>query len=193
MSSQTINGRLSADDIKRQAAGRWPDILRTVCGLDSRQLNPKIHGPCPICGGTDRFRALDDVAESGALWCAKCHNKQTTPRSGNGFESVQWLLNCPFPESLRKVADFLGSYHGHHSAAAEKPAKKPKKIHATTDKAADGLAYGMVQDGILSEQRKPDAGWRYRNADGTGAGAVYRWNLPDGRKEIRQEIGRAHV
>jgi hypothetical protein len=184
MTSGTINGRLSAEDIKRQAAGRWSQILASVCGLEPQQLNPKIHGPCPICGGNDRFRALDDVEESGALWCSKCHNKETTPKSGNGFESVQWLLNCRFPESLRKVAEFIGHSNGHLSAA--KAPTKAKTVHATSDAAADALAWGMVQSGTLPEQRKPDAGWRYRNADGTDAGAVYRWNLPDGRKEIRQ-------
>jgi hypothetical protein len=187
MQSGTINGRLSAEDIKRQAVGRWPDILRTVCGLEDSQLNPRHHVPCPKCGGTDRFRALDDVAETGGLFCNQCHNKGTTPKAGDGFAAVQWARDCTFPEAVRLVADCIGHHHnGHQSAATAKPAKKPKKIHATADKAADAIAYGMVQDGILKEQRRPDAGWRYRNADATDAGAVFRWNLPDGRKEIRQ-------
>ena len=38
----------------------------------------------------------------------------------------------------------------------------------------------------MPEQRKPDSAWRYRNADGSDAGAVYCWDLSDGRKEIRQ-------
>lgn len=44
----------------------------------------------------------------------------------------------------------------------------------------------MVKSGIIPEQRKPDSGWQYHNADGSDAGAVLRWNLADDRKEIRQ-------
>jgi len=182
MKSGTINGRLQADELKRQAAGRWPDILRTVCGLDDKQLNPRVHGPCPQCGGTDRFRALDDVAETGGLFCSQCFST----RNGDGLAAVQWMNGVTFQGALKLVADALGqSSNGHHKPASQ-PESKPKTVHSTSDKAADALAYGMVQSGILTEQRKPDAGWRYRNADGSDAGAVYRWNLPDGRKEIRQ-------
>ena len=34
--------------------------------------HPKVHGPCPDCGGTDRFRAFDDVNDSGGLLCNQC-------------------------------------------------------------------------------------------------------------------------
>ena len=108
MESTTINGRLKAEDVKRQAAGRWPDILQTVCGLSPSQLNPRVHGPCPMCGGKDRFRAMDDVAETGGLLCNGCHNGDTTPRCGDGLSAVQWLRNVSFPESLAIVADALG-------------------------------------------------------------------------------------
>jgi len=50
------------DEVKRQAAGRWPEILRTVCGLDDRQLNPRVHGPCPQCGGR-----ADRATEAGTV------------------------------------------------------------------------------------------------------------------------------
>lgn len=184
MDSTTINGRLSAEDIKRQAAGRWPNILQAVCGLTDLQLNPRDHGPCPQCGGTDRFRALDDVAETGALYCNQCHNRETKPKSGDGIAAVQWLRNCEFSEALRLVADEIrASCNGRHK---QNQPPKPKKVHATSEQAADAIAWGMVQSGTIPEQRKADAGWLYCNADGSDAGAVYRWNLPDGRKEIRQ-------
>ncbi|MFO0427669.1 MAG: AAA family ATPase [Planctomyces sp.] len=176
--------RLDAEDIKRKAAGRWPDILRTVCNLDDSHLNSRNHGPCPVCGGTDRFRALDDVAETGALFCNQCHNGDTVPRSGDGIAAVQWLMNLRFPDALRKIADALGQHQ--FSQTQPKTPQKAKKIHATADAAADAIAYGMVKDGTLSEKRRPDAGWRYRNADGSDAGAVFRWNLPGQMKEIRQ-------
>lgn len=186
MSSQTINGRLSADDIKRQAAGRWPDILRAVCRLTDSQLNPRVHCPCPQCGGTDRFRALDDVAETGALFCNNCFSE----RNGDGFAAIQWLNGCTFQGALKLVADFLGNARqqsaGQNSKTKPKAPAKEKTVHATAEKATDALAGGMVKGGTLIEKRPPDAGWRYRNADGSDAGEVYRWNLSNGQKEIRQ-------
>lgn len=186
MSSQTINGRLSAEDIKRQAAGRWPDILKSVCRLTDSQLNSRVHGPCPQCAGTDRFRALDDVAETGGLFCNNCFNT----RNGDGFAAIQWLNGVTFPGAVKLVADFLGNARPHSAGqngkTEPKAPKKEKTIHPTAEKAADAFAYGMTQSGILSEKRKPDAGWRYRNADGSDAGAVYRWNLPDGTKKFGQ-------
>lgn len=174
-----------SEELKRLAAGRCHHILASVCGFTDRQLNPKIHQPCPDCGGTDRFRALDDVADSGAVWCNNCHNGDTNPRSGDIFATIQWATKCDFPEAMRKVADALG----HHQNGHQKPAKtseKPKKIHATAEDALKALAWGMVQDQILDEQRRPDAVWWYYDASAQNIGQVARWNLPDGRKEIRQ-------
>ncbi len=185
MTSGTINGRLSAEDIKRQAAGRWIQILQSVCRLTDSQLNPKVHCPCPQCGGTNRFRALDDVAETGALFCNQCFSE----RNGDGFAAIQWLNGTTFQGSLKLVADFLGNHssqvNGHQKMKPKEPAK-PKTIHATSEKAAEAFAWGLTENGILSEKRKPDAGYRYRHADSTDAFSVARWNLPDGTKTFGQ-------
>lgn len=47
-------------DVVAQAQGRWPDLLSAM------RLTPKNgkHGPCPCCGGKDRFR-LDDKLGRG--------------------------------------------------------------------------------------------------------------------------------
>ena len=176
----------NVDDIKRQAAGRWVQILQSVCRLTDSQLNPRVHCPCPQCGGTDRFRALDDVAETGGLYCNNCFSE----RNGDGFAAIQWLNGCTFQGSLKLVSEFLGNARqqpaGQNSKAKPKAPAKEKTLHATAEKAADALAWSMVENGILSEKRKPDAGWEYRNADSSDEGAVYRWNLADGEKEIRQ-------
>ena len=185
MTSGTSNGHLQADDIKRQAAGQWIQILQSVCRLTAEQLNPKIHQACPQCGGTDRFRALDDVADTGGLYCNQCFSKG----NGDGFSAIQWLNGCTLPGALKRVSEFLGNHssqaNGHHKTKPEEPAK-PKKVHATSDKAAEAFAYGLTQSGILPRKRKPDAGWRYRHANGTDAFSVVRWNLPDGTKTFGQ-------
>ena len=55
-----------------RARGRWRDILPQL-GIDSSFLkpNPYDKGPCPLCGGKDRFR-FDDKEGSGSYFCNQC-------------------------------------------------------------------------------------------------------------------------
>jgi putative DNA primase/helicase len=52
-----------------RARGRWREILPQL-GIDTRFLRNK-HGPCPLCGGRDRFR-FDDLDGSGSYYCNGC-------------------------------------------------------------------------------------------------------------------------
>jgi len=52
-----------------RANGRWREILPRF-GIDTRFLTNK-HGPCPLCGGRDRFR-FDDRDGSGSYYCNQC-------------------------------------------------------------------------------------------------------------------------
>src|SRR3954462_2176603 len=52
-----------------RARGRWREILSQL-GIDSRFLVNK-HGPCPLCGGRDRFR-FDDKDGTGSYYCNQC-------------------------------------------------------------------------------------------------------------------------
>jgi len=52
-----------------RATGRWREILPQL-GIESRFLINK-HGPCPLCGGKDRFR-FDDRDGSGSYYCKQC-------------------------------------------------------------------------------------------------------------------------
>jgi Uncharacterized protein conserved in bacteria len=55
--------------VREAAAGKWPGILAGM-GLSDRALSGK-HGPCPICGGRDRFR-FDDKEGRGTWFCSQC-------------------------------------------------------------------------------------------------------------------------
>jgi len=94
---------IDGGEIKRAASGKWLDILERVGGLPSSILDGR-HHPCPRCGGTDRFRALDDFAETGALFCNRCFSKG----NGDGLAAIQWAAGCTFPEALRRVAGIQG-------------------------------------------------------------------------------------
>ena len=45
--------RESVDEVKGRAHGRWPGILAAQ-GVPAEALVNR-HGPCPMCGGKDRF------------------------------------------------------------------------------------------------------------------------------------------
>ena len=52
-----------------RAQGRWAEILPRL-GIDRRFLS-KINGPCPLCGGKDRF-SWDNKNGSGSYICRQC-------------------------------------------------------------------------------------------------------------------------
>lgn len=60
---------MSMRDVIAAAAGKWPEILK-LYGLDPKHLR-NAHGPCPLCGGSDRFR-FDNKAGSGSYFCSQC-------------------------------------------------------------------------------------------------------------------------
>ena len=95
-------GAISAAELKRQAEGRWLQIL-AAAGLPIELLDGRGH-PCPKCGGTDRFSVFGDVDLTGGLMCRQCFNKG----NGDGFAAVMWLRDCSFPEALAFVAETLG-------------------------------------------------------------------------------------
>jgi putative DNA primase/helicase len=69
-----LRGRKSARARARHEYGRarrhrWREIL-PLFGIDTRFLQNK-HGPCPLCGGKDRFR-FDDRDGSGSYICGQC-------------------------------------------------------------------------------------------------------------------------
>ena len=51
------------------AKGKWKGILLTL-GIPAEVLVPK-HGPCPLCGGKDRFR-WDNKEGQGTYICNSC-------------------------------------------------------------------------------------------------------------------------
>ena len=87
--------------IKDSATGRWGEILTALGGLSQEHLSGK-HGPCPRCGGKDRFRTLD--INEGALFCNQCFSE----KNGDGLAALQWLKDWEFNEAVKAVADFLG-------------------------------------------------------------------------------------
>jgi len=80
------------------AIGKWRGLLPQL-GIDSKYLRNK-HGPCPICGGKDRFR-FDDTKGTGSWICSQCG-------SGDGFDLVQRKLGLNFSELSKRIKPLVG-------------------------------------------------------------------------------------
>ena len=57
-----VTGPRFVSDVVAAASGHWPELLAAV-GID---IPPRgKHGPCPVCGGKDRFRLDDQAGQIG--------------------------------------------------------------------------------------------------------------------------------
>lgn len=86
---------------KERARGRWLQILPAL-GIDSRFLTGR-NSPCPMCGGTDRFRFIDRRPGDGMWLCNQC---QPCPRPA--IDLAIAFTGKPFPEAARTIDDILG-------------------------------------------------------------------------------------
>ncbi len=86
--------------LKRLAEGRWADIL-VQFGFAPDILDGR-HYPCPKCAGLDRFRYLDQ--QVGACLCNQCFHK----KNGDGIAAIGWLNGWDFPQTVQRIARFLG-------------------------------------------------------------------------------------
>jgi putative DNA primase/helicase len=82
------------------ARGKWRGILMAL-GVEENFLARNKHGPCPICGGRDRFR-FDDKGGNGGFICNQCG-------AGNGMDLLMKVKGLTFPEAARLVDGVVGN------------------------------------------------------------------------------------
>lgn len=92
--------RLDAATVRQAAQGRWSSILPALNIVVPSHA--KRHGPCPVCGGKDRFR-FDNRDGLGTWFCNQC-----VPHAGDGITLVMKAHACRFPEALTAVGGILG-------------------------------------------------------------------------------------
>ncbi|HDB9658522.1 TPA: hypothetical protein O7M72_000688 [Escherichia coli] len=79
------------------ALGHWPRILPAL-GI---QVLKNRHQPCPVCGGSDRFR-FDDREGRGTWYCNQCG-------AGDGLKLVEKVFGVSPSDAAAKVAAVTGS------------------------------------------------------------------------------------
>ncbi len=147
-----MNSRHSAKYIGERARGRWPQILMSS-GISEGVLRNR-HGPCPGCGGRDRFR-FDDKEGRGTFVCSQ---GGADVLSGDGFTLLQHAHGWSFTEAMR----FVTSIVDNSSDASRLPPPCPPD--GRCESGSGGKAGEIrphqekIQRGILSEcsQIMPD-------------------------------------
>ncbi len=182
MSAKT---RITEDQIARAKAvdmlalaGRYTELNKIA--------RAEYAGPCPRCGGEDRFH----VHETGWWFCRQCHEKR-----GDAIDFVQWMgLARTFPEAVAWLTgDGLATVA---PVAKRKPTRKRKqpawkvkawqaeawrelnRAHAVMDDTGLGLDY-LASRGITPETAR---GWllgALPDALGRGPALVMPWLARD--------------
>ena len=95
--SNTTTGYVDFSEVLREATGKWPGILARF-GVGARWDGK--HGPCPLCGGTDRFR-FDDKEGRGTWICNQCG-------AGDGIKLLMKSSNIDFKEACISISKVMG-------------------------------------------------------------------------------------
>ena len=96
------------------ARGHWPRILRSF-GLAVDYLMNR-HGPCPICGGVDRYR-FDNKNGNGTFYCNRCG-------AGDGIKLVMAVTSMGFQEAIEAIVKAAGGDATEHTARIAKADKR---------------------------------------------------------------------
>lgn len=91
------------------ARGKWKGILQAL-EIDPKHLTGK-HGPCPHCGGNDRFR-FDNQRGDGTWICSFCG-------AGTGFDLLKMVKGWDFKAAADEVDKIIGN------VPSDPPSKSP--------------------------------------------------------------------
>ena len=123
-----------------RARHRWMEILPRL-GIDRQFLQNK-HGPCPLCGGKDRYR-FDDKDGSGSYYCHQCG-------AGVGVILLRKLHGWDFKTACDEIDGIIGT---DAAPVAPPPPQKPDQRRAEAIRRAIAQAVSpAVVDACLSRR-----------------------------------------
>ncbi|MCC0180578.1 DUF927 domain-containing protein [Aeromonas hydrophila] len=109
-------------DVAAAACGHWPDVLAGL-GIDIPSRGK--HGPCPACGGKDRFR-LDDKGGRGTFICSQCG-------AGDGLDLVCRVTSKSAKEAAELIAPLVGLSAGGLDPAERERIRQQQQANAEAD------------------------------------------------------------
>lgn len=96
--------RIDANEVRREAAGRWVGILSQLAPpLRPALSKPGEHFECPVHSSAravklrNGLRAFDNVGATGGMLCNTCGPKP------DGFAVLMWVNGWNFPQALENV------------------------------------------------------------------------------------------
>lgn len=145
---------------------------------------------------------LPDAKQAGKGWSARCpaHEDRRASLSIAEGEDGRALVNCHAGCETPAICEAVGLRVVDLMPTADKfPARsvnvngnrsRPKKSAKPLTKQAkpSGKAFPTARDAVAELERRHgprSALWTYHDAHGEPVGVVVRWNLPDGKKDIR--------
>ena len=110
-------------EIEPLMVGNWQAAIMSIVNVPRSAFSAK-HGPCPSCGGSDRYRFDDnlDYKGDGGAYCNQCG-------AGSGLTWLMKLSGMTFPESLEALAQFLNMTPREKLEAIRK--EMPKVSHSS--------------------------------------------------------------
>jgi putative DNA primase/helicase len=99
---------LRAAEIHARVGASWPAVLASL-GIPEERLRKKA-GPCPACGGRDRF-TFDNRTGRGDYFCRGCG-------AGSGFDLLMRVHRWDFAEARRQVLRAAGLATAQQAAPA---------------------------------------------------------------------------
>lgn len=133
-------------ELRDEALDRWPELLEAA-GIDPSFLR-KQHGPCPCCGGKDRFR-FDNKGGMGTFFCSFCG-------AGDGMKLLMLYRNCDFAEGAKFVRDKLGNL------PVEAVHRTPRQQISSTQRDEEHIRASLEKVSFACHRVLPgDAVWRY--------------------------------
>lgn len=141
---------LSFDQVRDAAQGRWVELIFPAFGI-TVPAKKNVHGPCPICGGKDRFRC-DDKLGKGSWICNQCN-------AGDGFSLIEKSRGMDYSTVLKEVGAILGLSADTQITEADR--KKWKEKAEAQAKAAE-LEERKAQEAAAKRAARI---WGYKSAD----------------------------
>ena len=161
------------------ARGRWPEILAALAGLSDAELSDR-HQPCPLCGGTDRYR-FDDKEGSGSWFCNQCGGKDQRGGAGSGIDLLMCRQGWSFVEAARQVEAFLGLVPDGPNTRSDQGSSRNGKPWRMPEKPPIDAPPPPLNRGATAQ-------WAYRNAAGEVLFWIQRIRLRCGGKAFLHRV-----
>jgi putative DNA primase/helicase len=133
-------------EFKRSTAGRWLGILGSY-GVDETFFRTA-HGPCPLCGGKDRYRWIDKGG-NGEYFCSGCG-------PGDGLELLSRYTGKKKGELMREISPKVDEYKAVKKNPAPNGDARIRKIMKES-KPVSSFAGGIVRKYLKSRGLKASA------------------------------------